>query len=95
MPMSFFLNFFIPMYLGYLCGEEFQVLFYGNIYRYVIILHCVWSVNSLAHLCGSKPYDKNISPTDSYLVAFISLGEGTTFLFNVKLTTFNFASKLN
>lgn len=81
MPLAFLLNFAVPIYLGLLCGEEFTVCWHGNIYRYLLILHFVWCVNSLAHMKGSKPYDKNISPTDSRFVAFVALGEGNEILF--------------
>ncbi len=61
-------NFVIPIVLGHYCGESFTVLWHGNIYRYLIMLHLVWMVNSVAHIWGEKPYDKNISPTDSWYV---------------------------
>jgi stearoyl-CoA desaturase (delta-9 desaturase) len=76
MPLAFVANFGIPILLGYLCGESFSVLWHGNIYRYLIMLHLVWTVNSVAHMYGDKPYDKNISPTDSWYVGFGALGEG-------------------
>lgn len=43
---------------------------------YLNRLHCTWLVNSWAHFYGSKPFDKNIKPTDSFTVAFFSFGEG-------------------
>ena len=33
-------------------------------------------VNSVAHIWGSRPYDKGISPTETYLVGIAALGEG-------------------
>jgi stearoyl-CoA desaturase (delta-9 desaturase) len=47
-----------------------------NIARYVSLLNATWSVNSIAHLWGMRPYDKNISPADSILVGLIAMGEG-------------------
>lgn len=76
MPLALFANFGVPIFLGYLCGESFTVLWHGNIYRYLIMLHLVWTVNSVAHFFGDKPYDKNISPADSWYVGFCTLGEG-------------------
>ncbi|XP_014270364.1 acyl-CoA Delta-9 desaturase [Halyomorpha halys] len=44
--------------------------------RYVLQLHLTWCVNSVAHLFGTKPYDKRISPVESTFVSFFGLGEG-------------------
>merc|ERR1719415_154075 len=46
------------------------------IVRYVIVLHGTWLVNSLAHLIGQKPYDKNIGPVENMIVSTFALGEG-------------------
>lgn len=43
---------------------------------YLNRLHCTWLVNSYAHFYGTKPFDKNIKPTDSYTVALLAFGEG-------------------
>jgi len=47
-----------------------------NIYRYVLSLQNTWLVNSLAHMRGYKPYDKNINPRENHSVVYLSLGEG-------------------
>ncbi|CAL1678284.1 unnamed protein product [Lasius platythorax] len=44
--------------------------------RYVLGLNCSWSVNSVAHIWGSKPYNAYINSTDNRLVAFLAFGEG-------------------
>lgn len=56
--MAFFLTLGLPVILAMYFGESFNVAFNGNIWRYIIGLHMVWMVNSVAHLWGSKPYDK-------------------------------------
>jgi stearoyl-CoA desaturase (delta-9 desaturase) len=56
--------------------EPLSVIWHGNILRWVIQLNIVWCVNSVAHFYGDKPYDKDISPTDSRLVGFLAMGEG-------------------
>ncbi|XP_013193918.1 acyl-CoA Delta-9 desaturase-like [Amyelois transitella] len=45
-------------------------------FRYVATLNGTWLVNSAAHLYGTRPYDKNLQPVESWFVSFISLGEG-------------------
>ncbi|KAJ8718941.1 hypothetical protein PYW07_016497 [Mythimna separata] len=44
--------------------------------RYVCELHGTWFVNSIAHLYGTRPYDQNLQPVESWFVSFLSLGEG-------------------
>ncbi|KAF5281203.1 hypothetical protein FQA39_LY17843 [Lamprigera yunnana] len=45
-------------------------------YRYVLSLNFTWSVNSAAHIWGTKPYNKNISPSENLSVSIVSMGEG-------------------
>lgn len=44
--------------------------------RHTITLHSTWSVNSVAHMWGYKPYDISLKPAENLGVAFFSLGEG-------------------
>lgn len=57
-PAAVILSLGLPVALSCYLGESFSAAFNGNLYRYVIGLHVVWMVNSVAHLWGSKPYDK-------------------------------------
>lgn len=60
----------------YFWSETLRTAFFLNLLRYVTTLHITWSVNSAAHLWGSRPYDKTISPVENRFVAFIAMGEG-------------------
>ncbi|XP_063977328.1 uncharacterized protein LOC135162609 [Diachasmimorpha longicaudata] len=44
--------------------------------RYPIVLNGTWSVNSFAHIWGYRTYDKSIKPTENFIVAIVSVGEG-------------------
>ena len=44
--------------------------------RYVICLHATWSVNSVAHSFGNRPYNKNIPPCESKFTSIVACGEG-------------------
>jgi stearoyl-CoA desaturase (Delta-9 desaturase) len=44
--------------------------------RFCTTLNIAFSVNSVAHMFGDKPYDKNISPVESLPVAIAAMGEG-------------------
>ena len=43
---------------------------------YTITLNATWCVNSVCHMFGSRPYNKNIEPADNYFVSLITHGEG-------------------
>lgn len=58
-------------------GEDpFVALFVCYFARSIIALNGTWSVNSAAHLYGTRPFDKTIFPVESMVVAFFSVGEG-------------------
>lgn len=44
--------------------------------RSIIALNGTWSVNSAAHLFGTRPFDKTIFPAENWVVSFCSVGEG-------------------
>ncbi|XP_070502648.1 acyl-CoA Delta12-desaturase-like [Chironomus tepperi] len=70
-------NLVIPISISmYFFGVSFSTAFYLNAWRYGTSLHSTWLVNSYAHFYGTKPFDKNIKPTDSYTVALLAFGEG-------------------
>ncbi|KAL6426391.1 hypothetical protein ACFW04_009109 [Cataglyphis niger] len=70
---AFVLPIMVPVY-GW--NETWSRAFISQIIRYTVGLNCTWSVNSVAHIWGSKPYNTYINPTENRLVAFIALGEG-------------------
>lgn len=44
--------------------------------RHITTLHGTFLINSAAHLWGTKPYDKNINPTENLLVSAATFGDG-------------------
>ncbi|KAK9504999.1 hypothetical protein O3M35_009156 [Rhynocoris fuscipes] len=77
-PLKILFCFIIPWAVPvYFWNESSLTAFLGlNVLRYAITLNGTWSVNSWAHIWGTKPYDKRICPVDSLPVAMWSLGEG-------------------
>ncbi|XP_066259244.1 acyl-CoA Delta-9 desaturase-like isoform X2 [Euwallacea similis] len=75
--MAFFFNMIIPtLTVWYFFGEDLWPSFELSIFRTTFIFHGTWLVNSAAHLWGTKPYNKNINPTESPLVISMCTGEG-------------------
>lgn len=63
-----------PMYLW---NETFWNSFLISfVLRYVTVLNQTWTVNSLAHIYGNKPFDKNILPSENSFVSALTGGEG-------------------
>nr|CAI5859712.1 unnamed protein product [Callosobruchus analis] len=54
----------------------YNSFFVCYMFRNILVLNVTWCVNSLAHLYGTKPFDKYILPVESQFVAFIAIGEG-------------------
>lgn len=76
--LKMLLCFIIPVLLAVYAWNENWIQAIGSlaIVRYVLNLNFTWSVNSVAHIWGGKPYDKRIQPTQNALVSIVALGEG-------------------
>ncbi|KAL2715606.1 acyl-CoA Delta-9 desaturase [Vespula squamosa] len=61
----------------YLWSETFWTSFWVSFnFRFCVTLNIAFFVNSVAHMWGQKPYDKNISPVENIAVSIAALGEG-------------------
>ena len=48
----------------------------GGLFRMFMVLNSTFTINSLCHMVGAQPYSKKDSSRDSWLVSFVSFGEG-------------------
>lgn len=69
-------SFVLPLLLTQLWKESLTNAFFSSIIRQVLLMHCIFSVNSFAHMYGLKPYNSDIEPSENAFVSFIALGEG-------------------
>ncbi|KGL84230.1 Stearoyl-CoA desaturase 5, partial [Tinamus guttatus] len=61
----------------YVWGESlWNAYFLASILRYAVSLNTTWSINSVAHMYGKRPYNKTINPRDNILTVMGTLGEG-------------------
>ncbi|XP_044756465.1 stearoyl-CoA desaturase 5-like [Coccinella septempunctata] len=75
--LSLMLCHVIPILIPwYFWNYELWDCFCMNMIKWVYLINGVWAVNSAAHIWGTKPYDKNILPTENKWVSFIAIGEG-------------------
>ncbi|KAF5308632.1 hypothetical protein FQR65_LT06093 [Abscondita terminalis] len=77
-PLVLSLGFIIPSIIPPLWwGEEWKwSILTSCVGRYCLQLNFTWLVNSAAHIYGTRPYDKSISPTQNVSVSLVTLGEG-------------------
>jgi stearoyl-CoA desaturase (delta-9 desaturase) len=48
----------------------------GGLFRMFMVLNSTFTINSLCHMVGTQPHSKQDSSRDSWLVSFVSFGEG-------------------
>ena len=74
--LSLFLSFILPFCIGLIYGRPFGGLLWGGILRVTLVHHFTFFINSLCHYIGTRNYDPNTSARDSWLMAFLTFGEG-------------------
>nr|XP_022906820.1 acyl-CoA Delta(11) desaturase-like [Onthophagus taurus] len=72
------LCFILPSVIPWYFWNETGVVSYyvAGVGKYIWAVNGTWLVNSAAHLYGTKPYDKNINPSENTFVGYLALGEG-------------------
>lgn len=77
-PIFLFFGVFLPAFIPWYYWNEglAQSFSVCVLLRIFVILHHLFTVNSLAHFFGYRPYDFRIRPADHRFVNYISFGEG-------------------
>jgi stearoyl-CoA desaturase (Delta-9 desaturase) len=79
-PLWVAIGLLIPAVLGgLLTGTWLGVLFgllWGGLARIFLVHHVTWSVNSVCHLWGCRPYPTGDRSRNNFLFGVLSLGEG-------------------
>ncbi len=71
----------IPFALGFaLSGWELTAgltaLLWGGLVRIFLQHHATWSVNSICHMYGNRPFETGDQSRNNWLIAVVALGEG-------------------
>jgi stearoyl-CoA desaturase (delta-9 desaturase) len=61
---------------GYFWNDYLGGLIYAGFIKIILVQQSVFSVNSIGHTLGSRPYNTTKSARNNYLLSFITLGEG-------------------
>jgi stearoyl-CoA desaturase (delta-9 desaturase) len=70
----------IPFAAGWAIGGTLTAgltgLLWGGLVRIFILHHATWSVNSICHMYGERPFETGDESRNNWMVALVSLGEG-------------------
>jgi stearoyl-CoA desaturase (delta-9 desaturase) len=74
------LGLLLPAVLGGLLTGTWSGVFWGfmwgGLVRVLLVHHVTWSVNSVCHLWGRRPYQSGDESRNNFLFGFLALGEG-------------------
>ncbi len=54
----------------------FTALVWGSLVRIFLLHHVTWSINSICHFYGRRPYETGDMSTNNWLMSLVSFGEG-------------------
>ncbi|RKY21718.1 MAG: acyl-CoA desaturase [Planctomycetota bacterium] len=66
----------LPFSLGLIWGDPIGALLIAGFLRLVVEWHSTFSINSVAHIIGCRPYSLANSARDSFVTALVTMGEG-------------------
>ena len=77
-PLFLILSVAMPTFVPWYFWDEdpWTAFFIASVLRTVVVVHHLFTVNSIAHIFGSRPYNTSIGPTESKLTMYLSMGEG-------------------
>ncbi|WP_394132878.1 acyl-CoA desaturase [Shewanella maritima] len=70
------MNIGLPIFLGWLNGDILSMVLMAGLLRLVVVHHCTFFINSLAHIWGSQPYTNKNTARDNAFLALLTYGEG-------------------
>ncbi|KAH9932048.1 uncharacterized protein BXZ73DRAFT_89995 [Epithele typhae] len=75
-PLALTMGFYIPPITGMLWGDPVGAFIYGGLVSRLLIWHCTFLVNSLAHWDGLQPYSDENTSKSNFVLALLTCGEG-------------------
>ncbi len=74
--LAVLMNLGLPLLLGWLNGDVISMILIAGVLRLVVVHHCTFLINSLAHIWGSQPYTNKNTARDNGILAVLTYGEG-------------------
>ncbi|ETW87157.1 hypothetical protein HETIRDRAFT_431593 [Heterobasidion irregulare TC 32-1] len=75
-PLALSFGFVLPTVLGLLWGDPWGGYIWGGLVSRLLIWHCTFLVNSLAHWDGLQPYSDDNTSRTNWILALLTAGEG-------------------
>jgi stearoyl-CoA desaturase (delta-9 desaturase) len=79
-PMWVLIGLLIPTLLGGLLTWSWMGLLlgflWGGLVRVLLVHHITWSVNSICHIWGTRPFDSHDESRNNAIVGILAMGEG-------------------
>ena len=75
-PLSLGICLLLPPLIAHSWGDAIGGFLYGSILARLLIWHATFSINSFAHMLGSRPFSPFISARGGFLLALFTQGEG-------------------
>jgi len=76
LPLAVLFGFVLPAAIAWSWGDPLGGLLEAGFLRLLVQYHATFAINSVAHTIGRRPYSTSISARDSFVTAFLTLGEG-------------------
>ncbi len=78
-PLWVALSFGLPPLIGFAvtgtAGGAVSAFIWGSLVRIFMLHHVTWSINSICHFYGDRPYQTTDFSTNNWMLSLISLGE--------------------
>jgi len=75
MVLTFGIPFAVGFAVGGTAGTGFEALVWGGLVRIFLLHHATWSVNSICHTFGTRPYRARDESRNNWLLALPTFGE--------------------
>ncbi|KAH9849215.1 hypothetical protein C2E23DRAFT_888403 [Lenzites betulinus] len=75
-PLALLTGFGMPVLIGLLWNDPVGAFVYASLVARLLIWHCTFLVNSLAHWDGLQPYSDDNTSKSNLLLALLTCGEG-------------------
>ncbi|MDO8526092.1 MAG: fatty acid desaturase [Deltaproteobacteria bacterium] len=76
LPLAVVTGLFLPAGIAFLWGDWLGGFFLAGFARVVMNHHLTFSINSFCHFIGRQPYSEKDSSRDSWILSFLTYGEG-------------------
>jgi stearoyl-CoA desaturase (delta-9 desaturase) len=78
-PLWALLSFFLPAVFGFAItgtiSGAISAFLWGSLVRIFMLHHVTWSINSICHFYGDRPYQTTDFSTNNWVLSIISMGE--------------------